>query len=83
MYSEEACARPTVARTGTQPFATEWAAKNPAVKTSSPTTTAGSHGIRVIASPESMMNEEPSSTARRPTRTAIRPAWADDHVPER
>ena len=83
MYSEDACARPSVASAGTHPFATECAAKNPAVNTSSPATTTGSHGTAVSSSPPSITRAEPSSTGFRPNRPARPPARAEDHVPER
>jgi len=72
-----------VARAPTQLLATEWAAKKPAVNKDMPTRTVGNQSGRLSARPVIMTLMATMSTRRRPHASDIRPATADETVPDR
>lgn len=68
---------PAPARAATQPLATPWAAKNPAVNTAIPATTAHSGDAAVAASPAPITSTATGTTTRRPSPSASRPPCAE------
>ncbi len=68
---------PRCARAATQPLATPWAAKKPAVSTARPSTTTGSGRASVSSTPAAVTAQATGTTGRRPYRSASRPAYAE------
>ncbi len=75
--------RAVAARRLTQPLATAWAAKKPAVTSTSPASTEGRESGTVSSTATIASRTEPASTTRAPRRSASRPASAEAAVPAR